>query len=363
MIDQVLRMRFPNYSPNADALAPLNLVLDLKTLDDVFAKACYENTFEQFCLSVERICDRYETLIESQGEEPRLVLANAFNNHVATINFAKRYPDRFKTPDGKTIWPFVALFYTGAQQWNDVPNLPDLFTTSLKELDQDWIFKLRFLLISLVDKRIDVVPSIKEKEGQAPPEAFDEALQNADRLAFFFDLLRKAELLANKSNATREEWLNDVGESLRLLKKVYDETKEYDAVILDDALSFVGTMRAKKKFDLPTRDELLGIMEREEIDGILRKTWLLSDEEREAAENKGKREGIIEGKREGKQEGKQDLLAQMIGLRFPKATPAFIKKALKPFSDSYATELMTAVMTTSSLEEFKKKVQLLAPGC
>ena len=85
MIDQVLRMRFPNYSPNADALAPLNLVLDLKTLDDVFAKACYENTFEQFCLSVERICDRYETLIESQGEEPRLVLANVFNNHVATI--------------------------------------------------------------------------------------------------------------------------------------------------------------------------------------------------------------------------------------------------------------------------------------
>jgi len=439
MLDQVLRMRFRDYSPKIEALAPLNSILDLTTLDDVFAKACYEKTFEDFCLSVTRICTEYETLTESLCETPRLLLANVFNNHVATVlgkpgkitaqflkmsvrrislelaeqldfkrakseptvfvfgnnvsricdliftipykdgrqevfpiivlmehkstpdrnvvkqmltslvatlDFAERYPERFKTPDGKIIWPFVVLFYTGAQQWNEVPNLPELFTTSLKELDQDWIFKLRFLLISLVQKKIDVVPTLESKEGEAPPETFDEALVNADWLAFFFDLLRKAELLTRNLNATREEWLNDVGESLRLLKDVYDPDNEYDAAILDDALCLISTMCAKKNFELPMRDELVNIMETEEIEGMVRRTWLLSNEEREAAEN----------------EGEKRALSRLIGLRFPAASPDFIKKALSSFSDSYLTELTSAVMNANSLEEFQKRVQALAPG-
>jgi len=45
-IDQVLRMRFRDYSPKVEALAPLNSILDLTTLDGIFAKACYEETFE-----------------------------------------------------------------------------------------------------------------------------------------------------------------------------------------------------------------------------------------------------------------------------------------------------------------------------
>ncbi len=109
---------------------------------------------------------------------------------------------------------------------------------------------------------------------------------------------------------------------------------------------------------------------------MVRRTWLLSDEEWEAAEAKGrrdgKREGIREGIREGKREGiregerkgKLELLAQMIGLRFPKATPTFIQKTLKPFVDSDPTELMSVVMGTNSLEEFKKRVKTLVPaGC
>ena len=97
---------------------------------------------------------------------------------------------------------------------------------------------------------------------------------------------------------------------------------------------------------------------------MVRRTWLLSDEEWEAAEAKGRRDGERDGIREGKREGKLELLAQMIGLRFPKATPTFIQKTLKPFVDSDPTELMSVVMGTSSLEEFKKRVKTLIPaGC
>ncbi len=452
MIDQVLRLRFRNYSPDAKALAPLNSILDLKTLDDVFAKACCAKTFEKFCLSVARICYEYESLIEARRIAPKLVIASVFNNHVATVlgkpgkitaeflqmsvrrispqlaeqldferakseptvfvfgnnvsricdliftipykdgrqevfplivlmehksapdrnvakqmltslvatlDFAERYPERFKTPDGKIIWPFVVLFYTGAQRWNETPNLPDLFTTSLKELDRDWIFNLRFLFVSLIDKRIEVVPSIEGREKESPPETFDEALKNADWLEFFFDLLRKAELLTRNPNATRKRWLNDVGESLRVLKNVYDPTSKYDVEILDDALSFAGTMCAKKNFDLPTRNEFVNILEKEEAGEMARATWLLSDAERDAA----RRDGEIRGKREGKQEKARDLLAQLIGLRFPTAPPEFVKAALKPLSDSYETALMTAAATAGSLEEFQKRVQALAPGC
>jgi len=441
-IDQVLRMRFRDYSPKKKALEPLNSILDLATLNDVFSKACYEKSFEDFCRAVDQIWNRYETLTEPQRVSPKLVLANVFNNHVATVlgergaittqflklcvrrispelakqldfrrakseptvfvfgnnvsricdllftipykdgrkevfpiiilmehksapdrnvvkqmlaslvatlDFAERYPERFRTPDGKIIWPFVVLFYTGARPWNKVQNLPDLFTTSLEELDSEWIFKLKFLFVSLIDKRIDVVPT--EPNGAPRSENLDQALQNADWLEFFFDLLRISELLTNNPNATRDEWFSDVEKSLALLKKVFDKSKKYDATILDASLSLVNTMCAKKSFDLPTREELVRIMESEGNEGMIRRTWLLSDEERKAAEN------------DGEIRGKQELLSQMIGLRFPKATPAFIKKILKPFSDPYATELMTAALAANSLEEFKKRVQALAPAC
>ncbi len=457
MIDKALRLRFREYSPDVEALAPLSLITDAQTLDEAFSKACCDKTFDDFCRSVARICDKYKELTESLNVEPSLVIANVFNNHVATVlgkpgeitaqfletsvrsvspeladrldfkrakseptvfvfgnnvsricdllftipykdgrkeefpiivlmehksapdrnvvkqmltslvatlDFAERYPERFKTPDGKIIWPFVVLFYTGAQQWNEVQNLPDLFTTSLKELDEEWIFKLRFLLVSLVDKRIDVLPTTSGKAKKKPPKTFDEALQNADWLKFFFDLLRKAEILTSNPRATREEWLKDVGESLRIVKDARVQTDEYANVILDDALSFVNTMCAKKNFALPTRDELVGVMKREEMQEMVRRTWLLSDEEWEAAEAKGRRDEEREGIREGERKGKLELLAQMIGLRFPKATPTFIQKTLKPFVDSDPTELMSVVMGTDTLEEFKKRVKTLIPaGC
>ena len=88
---------------------------------------------------------------------------------------------------------------------------------------------------------------------------------------------------------------------------------------------------------------------------MIRRTWLLSDEEREAAER--------DGERKGERRGERKMLAHMIGLRFPKATPEFIKNALKPFNDGYMKELSTALMTTDSLEEFQKRVQTLAPSC
>ncbi len=466
-IDQVLRMRFSDYSPKVEALAPLNSISDLATLDDVFAKACYEKTFEDFCRSVERIYGRYAELTESLNVPPSLVIANVFNNHVATVlgrpgeitaqflemcvrrispqladrldfenakseptvfvfgnnvsricdliftipykdgrtevfpiivlmehksapdrnvvkqmltslvatlDFAERYPARFKTSDGKIIWPFVVLFYTGVQQWNEVPNLSELFTTSLKELDQDWIFKLRFLFVSLVRKKIEVAPTIEGKEVNASEETFDAALQGADWLEFFFDLLRKAELLTNNPNATREEWLNDVEGALRILKNVYDGDDEYDGAILDDALSFVNTMCAKKKFALPTREELVKIMEREGMEGMVRRTWLLSDAEWDAAETKGRNDGwndgwnngwsngVNEGRSKGMNEGKRNMLAQIIRLRFPTAKPEFIQKALSPSSEAYVDELASATMATNSFEEFQQKVQALTPA-
>ena len=99
---------------------------------------------------------------------------------------------------------------------------------------------------------------------------------------------------------------------------------------------------------------------------MARATWLLSDAERDAARREGKREGKLAGKRAGKREGKQekarDLLSQLIGLRFPTASPEFVKAALKPLSDSYETALLTAIITSDSLEEFQKRVQALAGG-
>ncbi len=92
---------------------------------------------------------------------------------------------------------------------------------------------------------------------------------------------------------------------------------------------------------------------------MTRATWLLSDAERDAA----RRDGEIWGMREGKREKARDLLAQLIDLRFPTASPEFVKAALKPLSDSYETALMAAAATASSLEEFQRRVQALAPSC
>jgi len=82
---------------------------------------------------------------------------------------------------------------------------------------------------------------------------------------------------------------------------------------------------------------------------LIRRTWLLSDEEREAAELKGELKG------------KRDLLTQVIGLRFPEATPEFIKRILSPNSDAYLTELTSVVATSNSFEEFQSRALALAP--
>ncbi len=77
----------------------------------------------------------------------------------------------------------------------------------------------------------------------------------------------------------------------------------------------------------------------------------------------GERDGRIAGKIEGKIEGKQNVLAKLIGLRFPSASASFIKRVSKPISDSYVDELMSVVLATSTLDEFKKKVKALKPAC
>ncbi len=456
-INRVLRSRFRDYSPNVEALESLNSISDTKTLDEALGEACSAKTFEDFCLSVVRICDKRSLLTKPGLVKPRIVLANVFNNHVATVlgkpgkiteqflktsvrhispelakqldfkrakseptvfvfgnnvsrvcdllftipykdgrkevfsiivlmehkstpdrnvveqmltslvatlNFVKRYPERFKTPDGKIIWPFVVLFYTGAQRWESVPNLSDLFTTSLKELDQNWIFNLRFLLISLIDKRIDVIPPIETEGSETKRESFDDALSSAEILGFFFELLRSSEIMNANPNATRDEWLNEASRTFRALKGVYDPKDEYCVQVLDDAFSFICTMCAKKNFEPPTRDELIEIMEKEEMDEMSKMFWLLSEKEREEAISEGERRGERNGERKGKREGKQDVLTKMIGFRFPKATPTFIKKALKPFEDADVSELVSIVMTTDTLDEFKKRLKTLTrAGC
>jgi len=110
--------------------------------------------------------------------------------------------------------------------------------------------------------------------------------------------LRRAEVFANKSRATRKGWLNDAGKSFHILKDVYNPNLEHDAEVLDDGLSLVGLMYEKKKFAAPTRDELVSLMEKEEIVKMSYRWKLLSDEEREEARNEGRNEGKIEWKRE-----------------------------------------------------------------
>ncbi len=159
--------------------------------------------------------------------------------------------------------------------------------------------------------------------------------------------------------ATREGWLEDVGASLRPLKDVYDADDEQDARALDVALSFVGTMRAKMNFATPAREELTTIMANERIGGMITTSRLIYAAERE----EGRIEGRIAGERDGRVEGKQNVLAKLIGLRFPTASASFIKKVSKPISDSYVDELMSVVLATSTLDEFKKKVKALTPAC
>ena len=440
-IDLALRMRFSDYSPDFEALAPLGAMLDLATLNDVFDKACRAESFQEFCASVGVIWRAYSTRIEKERVAPKIVLAQAFNNHVATVlgnpgkitaqflemsvrrispeladqldfknakseptvfvfgnnvsricdllftvpykdgregvfpivvlmehksapdryvtrqmlislaatlDFTSRYKERFRTPEGKTIWPFVVLFYTGAKKWNAVQNLPDLFTTSRQELDRKWIFNLKFLLVSLVDKRLVVLPEDEEDKRNAKAlETFDKTTLPSNWLASFFEILRRAELMTINPKATREGWLADVGASLRPLKDVYDPDDEQDVRALDVALSFVGTMCAKMNFETPTREELTTIMANEGIGGMITTSRLIYAAERE----------------EGKIEGKQSMLAKLIGLRFPSASPSFIKKVSKPISDSYVDELMAVVLATSTLDEFKKKVKTLKTAC
>ena len=50
----------------------------------------------------------------------------------------------------------------------------------------------------------------------------------------------------------------------------------------------------------------------------------------------------------------------MISFRFPEATPTFIKKALKPFEDADVSELVSIIMTTDALDEFKKRLKASA---
>ena len=185
--------------------------------------------------------------------------------------------------------------------------------------------------------------------------------------------------------ATREGWLEDVGASLRPLKDVYDADDEQDARALDVALSFVGTMCAKMNFATPTREELTTIMANERIGGMITTSRLIYAAEREegriegerdgriagerdgriAGERDGRiageRDGRIAGERDGRVEGKQNVLAKLIGLRFPSASASFIKKVSKPINDSYVDELMSVVLATSTLDEFKKKVKALKP--
>ena len=460
-IDLVLRMRFSDYSPDFEALAPLGAMLDLATLDDVFAKACRAKTFQSFCASVGVIWKEYSARIEKERVAPKIILAQAFNNHVATVlgspgkitaqflemcarqispeladrldfknakseptvfvfgnnvsricdllfsipykddhdcyfpivvlmehkstpdrnvakqmlisltatlDFMSRYPERFRTPDGKTVWPFVVLFYTGAKKWDVVPNLPDLFTTTSEDLDRRWIFKLKFLLVSLVDKRLVATPEDDEDRQNAKKLAsFDEAILPSNWLTSFFEFLRRAELASNNPKSTREGWLADVGASLRPLKDVYDPNDAQDARALDVSLSFVGTMCAKMNFETPSREELTTIMANEGIGGMITTSRLIYAAERE----EGRIEGIIEGERNGRIEGerngriaeRQSILSQLISLRFPTATPRFVKRLVETKDESYAKELVAIALAASTLDEFKKKVKTLKPAC
>ena len=100
-------------------------------------------------------------------------------------------------------------------------------------------------------------------------------------------------------------------------------------------------------------------MEKRGLDMMVRRTWLLSDEEREAARLDGERDGELRGELRAKRE----LLTHMIGLRFPRATSEFVKSIINPLSISCATELTSAIMTSNSLEELQSKVRALAPSC
>ncbi len=464
-IDLVLRMRFSDYSPDFEALAPLGAMLDLATLDDVFAKACRAKTFQSFCASVGVIWKEYSARIEKERVAPKIILAQAFNNHVATVlgspgkitaqflemcarqispeladrldfkhakseptvfvfgnnvsricdllfsipykddrdcyfpivvlmehkstpdrnvvkqmlisltatlDFMSRYPERFRTPDGKTVWPFVVLFYTGAKKWDVVPNLPDLFTTASEDLDRRWIFKLKFLLVSLVDKRLVVTPEDDEDRQNAKRLAsFDEAVLPSNWLASFFEFLRRAELASVNPKSTREGWLADVGASLRPLKNVYDPDDAQDARALDVSLSFVGTMCAKMNFETPSREELTTIMANEGIGGMITTSRLIYAAEREEGRIEGERNGRIAGRNEGRNEGiiegerngRQSVLSQLISLRFPTATPRFVKRLAETKDESYAKELVSVALAASTLDEFKKKVKTLKPAC
>ena len=100
----------------------------------------------------------------------------------------------------------------------------------------------------------------------------------------------------------------------------------------------------------------------------MQKFWLLSEKEREEAISIGIREGMLEGirkgmlegRREGRRKRRREVLAKAINFRFPEATPAFIKKALKPFEDGDVSELVSIIMTTDALDEFKKRLKTSA---
>ncbi len=85
--------------------------------------------------------------------------------------------------------------------------------------------------------------------------------------------------------------------------------------------------------------------------------------EREEGRIEGERDGRIAGKIEGKLEERQRFLAQLISLRFPTATPYFVKKFSNAKDESYAKQLTSLALTASSLDEFKKKVKTLKPAC
>ena len=111
-------------------------------------------------------------------------------------------------------------------------------------------------------------------------------------------------------------------------------------------------------------------MANEGIGGMIATSRLIYAAEREEGRIEGRiegeRDGRIAGERDGRIAGKleerQSILAQLISLRFPTATPRFVKKLSETKDESYAKELVSVALAASTLDEFKKKIKTLKPA-
>ena len=312
-----------------------------------------EPTVHIFGAQVSRLCDLVFSVPfkdRSKGAQPivvplehkstrtRAVVFQLLTSLVLVLQYIQRRKDRFQRSDKKFVWPFLLLFYTGAQPWERVLNFPDLFATPDPELDKRWIFKLPFKFVSLFARS-------------------KEQIEDDPWLETFFALTKAAERIVAKKDATAEDWKKAWDDAFKTLAGKIDPTDVEELEICGEFFIFVSKVAVRQGWKPPTREEITDKLE--ELGGgtnMTREIKSFYDLGRQS----GWEDGRQSGWEDGKQEGVRNMLEQCIVLRFPRIAQPTLRAILSITDVELLRSIFNVACTSDSLDSFQRDVRRMA---